>query len=94
VLRHIVLTFLVPSVTDPAIPASFAFTTAWGDFISGVLAIACLVALNNRWRLAVLLARLFSIIGAVDLTAALSQAEAISMLVGNWYMPTFLCRYD
>jgi hypothetical protein len=85
---------LLHSITDPAIPASFAFTTALSDFISGVLAIACLAALNNRWRLAVLLAWLFSIIGAVDLTAALSQAEAVPMSAGNWYMPTFLCRYD
>ena len=29
-MRHIGLTFLVPSVTDPAIPSSFAFMTAWG----------------------------------------------------------------
>lgn len=88
-LRHVGLTFLVPSVTDPAIPASFAFTTAWGDFISAVLAIACLFALNNRWSLAVPLVWLFNIIGTVDLIAALSQAEAVPMLAGTWYIPTF-----
>lgn len=88
-LRHIGLTFLVPSVTDPEIPASFAFTTAWGDFISGVLAIVCLLALNNRWRLAVPLVWLFNIIGTVDLITALSQADAVPMLAGTWYIPTF-----
>jgi len=89
-MRHIGLTFLVPSVTDPAIPASFAFTTAWGDFASAVLAIVCLFALKNSWRLALPLVWLFNIVGTVDLITALSQAEAVPMLAGTWYIPTFI----
>ena len=88
-MRHIGLTFLVPSVTDPAIPANFAFMTAWGDFSSVVLAIVCLFALNNSWRLALPLVWLFNIVGTVDLITALSQAEAVPMLAGTWYIPTF-----
>jgi hypothetical protein len=88
-LRHIGLTFLVPSVTDPLIPANFAFMAAWGDFISAVLAIACLLMLKNAWRLTLPLVWLFNIIGTIDLIAALSQAEAVPMLSGTWYIPTF-----
>jgi hypothetical protein len=88
-MRHIGLTFLVPSVTDPAIPLSFAFMTAWGDFASAVLAIACLFALKNSWRLALPLVWLFNVVGSVDLITALSQAEAVPMLAGTWYIPTF-----
>lgn len=88
-MRHIGLTFLVPSVTDPAIPLSFAFMTAWGDFVSGVLAIVCLFALKNSWRLAFPLVWLFNIVGTADLVAALSQANAVPMLAGTWYIPTF-----
>jgi len=88
-MRHIGLTFLVPSVTDPDIPLSFAFMTAWGDFVSGVLAIACLFALKNGWRLAFPLVWLFNIVGTADLVTALSQAEAVPMLAGTWYIPTF-----
>jgi hypothetical protein len=89
-MRHIGLTFLVPSVTDPTIPLSFAFMTAWGDFASAVLAIACLFALKNSWRLALPLVWLFNIVGSVDLITALSQGVAVPMLAGTWYIPTFL----
>ena len=89
-LRHIGLTFLVPSVTNPAIPADFAFTTAWGDFISALLAIASLFALKQSWRFAVPLVWVFSIVGSVDLIFALSHAQAVPTLGGTWYIPTFL----
>jgi hypothetical protein len=88
-MRHIGLTFLVPSVADPAIPVSFAFMTAWGDFASAVLAIGCLFALKNSWRLWLPLVWIFNIFGAVDLITALSQAEAVPTLAGTWYIPTF-----
>ena len=50
-IRHIGLTFLVPSVTEPTLSQNFAFTTAWGDFISGVLAIIVLIALKNKSKI-------------------------------------------
>ncbi len=88
-MRHIGLTFLVPSVTDPAIPVSFAFLTAWGEVASAVLAIASLFARKNSWRLAMPLVWLFNVVGTVDLITALSQANAVPMLAGTWYIPTF-----
>ena len=88
-IRHIGLTFLVPSVTDPTIPQDFAFLTAWGDFVSGLLAITALFALKHKWRPAVALVWIFSIVGSLDLLKALSQAEAVPTLAGTWYIPTF-----
>ncbi|MEH6593438.1 MAG: hypothetical protein V7746_24440 [Halioglobus sp.] len=88
-LRHVGLSFLVPSVTDPSLPASFAFTTAWGDFISALLAIVCLFALKHSWRLALPIVWVFNLIGTIDLVLALSQAEVVPLLAGTWYIPTF-----
>jgi hypothetical protein len=89
-LRHIGLTFMVPSVTDPAIPQSFAFTTAWGDFTAGILALIALFALKNSWKLAIPLVWIFNLEGFVDLIYALSQAEAVPTLAGTWFIPTFI----
>ncbi|EPJ44970.1 MAG: hypothetical protein OFPI_38510 [Osedax symbiont Rs2] len=89
-LRHIGLTFMVPSVTDPAIPESFVFTTAWGDFTAGILALIALFALKNSWKLAIPLVWIFNLEGFVDLIYALSQAEAVPTLAGTWYIPTFI----
>jgi hypothetical protein len=88
-MRHIGLTFLVPSVTDPAIPAKFAFMTAWGDFASAVLAITCLFALKHSWRFALPLVWLFNIVGTVDFITSLGQADAGSMLAGTLDIPTY-----
>jgi hypothetical protein len=88
-LRHVGLTFLVPSVSDPSLPASFAFTTAWGDFVSAILAIVCLFALKHSWRLALPLVWVFNLLGTVDLVMALSQADVVPLLAGTWYIPTF-----
>ncbi|NRA22694.1 MAG: hypothetical protein HRU05_19645 [Oceanospirillaceae bacterium] len=89
-LRHIGLTFMVPSVTDPEIPQSFAFTTAWGDFSAAILALIALLALKNNWKLAIPLVWIFNLEGFIDLIFALSQAEAVPTLAGTWYIPTFI----
>jgi len=89
-LRHVGLTFLVPSVTDPDIPQSFAFTTAWGDFIAAILALIALFALKQPIKLAIPLVWIFNLEGCIDLLYALSQAEAVPTLAGTWYIPTFI----
>ena len=88
--RHIGLTFLIPSVTKPEIPDMFALMTAWGDFISAVLAIIVLFAHKKQWAGAVALTWLFNIFGTLDLINALSHVEAIPTLAGTWYIPTFI----
>ncbi len=89
-LRHIGLTFLVPSVTDPAIPQDFALSTAFGDFTAAILAILALFALRHSWKLTIPLLWVFNLEGFLDLVYALSQAEAVPTLAGTWYIPTFI----
>jgi hypothetical protein len=88
--RHIGLTFLTPAGVDSAMPSAFANAAAYGDLISGLLAILALVALRRNWAAAIGLVWIFSIVGSVDLMNALRQAEAIPHFTAAWYIPTFL----
>ena len=88
--RHIGLTFLVPSVTAGPAPTDFATLAAYGDFISALLAIASLVALRSGWRFAIPLVWVFNTFGVVDLVNALRHAEAVPLLGGMWFVPTFV----
>jgi len=87
--RHIGLTFFVPGVVAQPLPSIFANTAAYGDLVSGLLAILSLVALRSGWGLALPLVWLFNIVGTVDLLNALRQAEAVPDLGATWYIPTF-----
>ena len=88
--RHIGLAFLVPGLTSETIPAAFASSTAWGDFTSGLLAIASVFALRYRWALAIPLVWVFNIVGTADLVYALSHESAIPHLGFAWLIPTFV----
>ena len=88
-MRHVGLTFLVPSIVDPGIAQSFTHQAAYGDFISGLLAIATLVLLKKDRCSAIAAVWIFNIVGTVDLLNALSQAAAVPYLGGTWYIPTF-----
>lgn len=88
--RHIGMSFLVPGLTGDALPTGFANATAYGDLLSGLLAIAALVALRYRWRLAIPIAWVFSVVGTTDLLYALSQENAIPLLGTVWLIPTFV----
>jgi hypothetical protein len=57
-LRFIGLSFLVPGVVSPLLPAAFA---AYGDLVAGILAIAATVALWRRTSAASALVWLFNI---------------------------------
>jgi hypothetical protein len=89
-IRHIGLTFLVPGVVGGVLPEGFAVAAAYGDFISGLLAILAVVALKGRWSLAIPLVWVFNIVGTVDLLNALRHADVVPDLGGVWYIPTFL----
>lgn len=89
-LRHLGLAFLVPGLTSETIPAGFANAAAYGDFVSGLLAMLVLIALRYRWRLAIPIAWVFSIVGTTDLMYALSHASAIPHLGTSWLIPTFI----
>ena len=88
--RHVGLTFLVPGVAGGVLPEGFAAAAAYGDFISGLLAILAVIALKGRWSLAIPLVWIFNIIGTVDLLNALRHADVVPNLGSVWYIPTFL----
>lgn len=88
--RHLGMAFLVPGLTSETLPVGFASAAAYGDLISGFLAIAVLVALRYRWRSAIPLAWVFSIFGLGDLVYALSHAEVIPHMGTAWLIPTFI----
>lgn len=89
-IRHIGLTFLVPGIVVEGIPNHFQTMAAYGDFISGLLALLAIVALRNRWTVAVGLVWIFNIVGTADLLNALSHADVVPYLGATWYIPTFL----
>lgn len=89
-LRHLGLAFLVPQLVGQPLPRFFASAAAYGDFISGLLALASLIALRTRWSMSLALVWLFNIFGMVDLLNALRQAEVVPYLGTTWYIPTFV----
>jgi hypothetical protein len=88
-LRHVGLTFFVSGVVAEPLPNFFAYAAAYGDLISGLLAILCLLALRNAWALALPLVWVFNVVGSVDLLNALRQADVVPYLGATWYIPTF-----
>ena len=88
--RHIGLTFFVPGVVAQPLPGFFAGTAAYGDLVSGLLALLSLVALRRGWGLALPLVWLFNIVGSADLLNALRHADAVPNFGATWYIPTFL----
>lgn len=88
--RHIGMAFLVPALNRPGMPADFATAAAYGDLLSGVLALLALIALRAKWRTAITLVWIFSIVGVVDLANALRQDGAMLYMGATWFIPTFL----
>ncbi len=88
--RHIGMVFLVPGIAAQPLPASFAAPAAYGDLLSGVLALLALVALRTGWRGTTALVWVFNVVGTVDLLNALRHADAIPDLGAAWYIPTFV----
>ena len=88
-MRHVGLAFLVPELTQ-SLPSFFASTAAYGDLVSGLLAILAAIALRSRWALALPSIWVFNVVGTVDLLNALRQAEVVPNLGMTWYIPTFV----
>ncbi|HKF41812.1 MAG TPA: hypothetical protein VKG01_01800 [Thermoanaerobaculia bacterium] len=92
--RFIGLSFLVPGVVSPSLPAAFAVPAAWGDFVAAVLAIVASVALSKRVSWAVPAVWVFNLWGAADLIYAFysgprSQLEA-GDLGASFFIVTFI----
>ncbi len=88
--RHIGMVFLVPGVVAQPLPGAFATPAAYGDLLTGVLALIALIALRTSWGGAPALVWLFNIIGTVDLLNALRHVNVAPSFGAAWYIPTFL----
>ena len=88
--RHIGMVFLVPGVVAQPLPADFALPAAYGDLVTGALALLALIALRTGWVGAVALVWLFNIVGTVDLLNALRHVNVAPAFGAAWYIPTFL----
>lgn len=92
--RFFGLSFLVPGVVSSALPRAFAYPAAFGDLVTGLLAIAATLALWRRVPGATLLVWLFSAWGAGDLLFAVAQGLRTGMDPGSlgaaFYIPTAL----
>lgn len=93
-LRFIGLSFLVPGVVSPLLPAGFAIPAAYGDFIAGILAIVATIALVNRAWWASGSVWLFNLWGAADLLFAFYQGSHVGLQAGmlgtGFYLVTAL----
>jgi hypothetical protein len=93
-LRFVGLSFLVPGVVSPSLPAAFAEPAAYGDFVAGLLAVAAAVALLKRASWAIAAVWVFNLWGAADLLFALYQGPHVGISPGAlgaaFYIPTAL----
>ena len=87
--RHVGMVFLVPGVVDSPLPVDFASPAAYGDLITGVLALLSLVALRTRWYGKLALVWLMHVVGTVDLLNALRHTDVAPLFGAAWYIPTF-----
>jgi len=88
--RYIGMVFLVPGVVAQPLPDSFAISAAYGDLLTGVLALLALIALRTKWAGALGMVWLFNIVGTVDLLNALRHLDVAPLFGAAWYIPTML----
>ncbi len=86
--RYMGMVFLVPGVVARPLGA-FATPAAYGDLVTGLLALLALIALRTGWVRALALVWLFNIVGTVDLLNALRQANVVVDFGAAWYIPTW-----
>src|SRR5689334_8541997 len=75
--RFFGLVFLVPGVVSPSLPASFADFAAYGDFVTGVLAMLALLTVRIRplfWSFVVA----FNVVGVIDLVMDYYHATLVN----------------
>jgi hypothetical protein len=88
--RFFGLVFIVPGVVGPNLPASFATFAAYGDFATGLLALAALAAVRIRplfWLFVIA----FNVVGIGDIIidyyhATLAGLPAIAGELGSTYV--------
>ena len=91
--RFIGLSFLVPGVVSPSLPAAYAAPAAYGDLVAALLAVAAAIALSRRASLATGLVWLFNVWGTADFLFAFYQGLFgapidASLLGAAFFIPT------
>ncbi len=86
--RHMGMVFIVPGVVAQPLPGYFANPAAYGDLLTGVLALLALVLLRSGWKGATGAVWLFNVVGTVDLLNALRHVEVVADFGAVWYIPT------
>ncbi len=87
--RHVGMVFLVPGVVAQPLSETFANPAAYGDLLTGVLALLALIALRTGWAGALGMVWVFNIVGTVDLLNALRHTSVAPDFGAAWYIPTF-----
>ena len=86
--RHMGMVFLVPGVVAQPLPENFAIPAAYGDLLTGILAILTLILLKTRWKGVLAIVWLFNVVGTVDLLNALRHMEVVADLGAAWFIPS------
>lgn len=93
--RFIGLSFLIPGVVSPELPASFAFDAAYGDLAAAILALLTLATL--RTSLGIPLVWIFNVWGTFDLLNAFYQGNAGALIPGQlgaaYFIPTAIVPF-
>jgi hypothetical protein len=66
--RFVGLSFLIPGVVSPDLPAAFAFDAGYGDIVAAILAVLSLAMLRSPFGIP--LVWIFNVWGSVDLLNA------------------------
>src|SRR5262245_16835207 len=69
--RFVGLSFLVPGVVSPSLPAEFAAPAAYGDLVAAILAVIATLALRARASWAIAIVWVFNVWGTLDLLNAI-----------------------
>jgi hypothetical protein len=75
------VSFLVPGVVSPELPAAWANPAAYGDLVAALLALLALAGLKSRPGLA--LVWVFNLWGAADLLYTFYQGNAVGLDPGH-----------
>jgi len=88
--RFIGLSFLVPGVVSPSLPAAFAIPAAYGDFGAGILAIIATIAISKNASWATAAVWTFNVWGAADLLFAIYQGPRLQIEAGEFGAAFFI----
>ena len=93
VFRYAPLTLYAPGQVDARIPADAAAAVAYGDLVAALFAFVALLAVKHRWRGAIALTWIFTVVGTADLAFATLKAVRAEMyrypMGWNWYILNF-----